>query len=132
VKRIPEIAMGLAKTAGAPDPIITQVDAIPSVVNDQGLTDRFRGGVTKVLGPELVASADRIMPSEDFSLYGPMLGCKALRWFIGAADPTGTISNHSPHFAPQMKTLLPLGVKATVAGLMELHAPQAAGTHSGQ
>jgi hypothetical protein len=55
-----------------------------------------------------------------------------MRWQLGtASDEKLSIANHSPRFAPQMKTVLPLGVKATVAGLMELHAGKAAAS-SGQ
>jgi hypothetical protein len=45
-----------------------------------------------------------------------------LRFFVGAmnaADPSA--SNHSPRYAPDVKTVLPLAVRSVVAGLMDLH-----------
>jgi amidohydrolase len=132
VKRVHEIAFGLAKVAGAPEPTVTAVEQVPSVVNDKGVTERFKKGVVAAIGEGLVIDSERIMPSEDFSLYGPAFGAPAMRWQLGtASDENLSIANHSPRFAPQVKTVLPLGVKATVAGLMELHAGKPASSGQG-
>ncbi|MEZ0310966.1 MAG: M20 family metallopeptidase [Myxococcota bacterium] len=122
VKRIPEIAAGLAKTAAAPEPTVTSVSSVPPVVNDAALTDKFRAGVATRIGRDNVVDAALVMASEDFSLFGPAFGVPVLRFLLGASsDPSFTVSNHNPKFAPQVKTVLPIGIQATVGGLLELH-----------
>ncbi len=122
LKRIPEIAAGLAKTAAAPEPIVTATSSVPPVVNDAALTERFRAGAAGRIGKDNVVDAPLVMASEDFSLFGPAFAAPVLRYLLGASsDPSFTISNHSPKFAPQVKTVLPVGIQATVGGLLELH-----------
>ncbi len=130
VRRVNEIAFGLAKVAGAPDPTVTEVESVPSVVNDRALTERFRAGVVAALGESVVVDTPPMMPSEDFSFYGPTFGAPAMRFVVGAAsDDKFTVANHSPRFAPQLKTVLPLAVNSTVAGLMALHGEALANAH---
>jgi hypothetical protein len=77
--------------------------------------------VTAALGERVVVDMARITPSEDFGLLGQAVGARSLRFFVGAqnaAEPS--VSNHSPRYAPQAKTVLPLAVRALVVGVMDL------------
>jgi hippurate hydrolase len=125
LKRIKEVADGLAKTDLAPPPVITLTESAPVVVNDKALADRFREAVGKLLGSDKIIDMKRIMASEDFARLGQNVSARNLKIYIGSIPGKNPVPNHSPKFAPDAKAILPEFVRVYVAGLMDLHGDSA-------
>lgn len=119
LKRIDEIARGLAMNARAPAPTVAVVESTPVLVNDPALTARFKSAVAESVGKDRVAEFPKVMTSDDFSLFAKAF--PSLKFNIGTAAGGEIIDNHSPKFDPHAKSTLPLAVEAMVAGLADLH-----------
>jgi hippurate hydrolase len=122
LKRIIEIANGLAKNANAPEPRVVVTESAPVLANRGALIQRFRDALSRALGKDVVVDAPPIMASEDFGLFADKIGGHSIWYWVGTGDASGAVVyNHSPKYAPEIKTVLPLAVKAMVAGLLDLH-----------
>lgn len=123
IKRIEDIAKGLAKTAGAPEPTVTVVESAAISINDPNLASRFRERAAAVLGKERLFDVPQLMPSEDFGTFGRTIGAPSLQFRVGAQMAKDkSIVNHSPRFAPDFKIVVPAAVETMVAGLLDLHS----------
>ncbi|GAA4666578.1 amidohydrolase [Streptomyces chumphonensis] len=119
--------------SGCPaEPTLSVDSRSPALVPDPGTTDALRGVHTDVLGAARVLTWHPATATEDFAWYGPagaalhgvrhvrtgywMLGATGVREWRAAGDrPGGPPGNHSPHFAPDVRTALPAGVRALVS-----------------
>lgn len=113
-----------AEASGAPEPEITELYTFPLLVNDPTTTDEVREALSSALGEENVRAGSAQMGSEDFGHLPDAAGAPSVYWFFGGTRQDGpdadspVVTNHSPHFAPDMKPTLATGTKAAHAVLM--------------
>ncbi|GAB2905272.1 amidohydrolase [Streptomyces mayteni] len=120
-----------SEASGCPrPPELTEVGRSPALVPDAGLTADVRGAHAEALGAGRVLEWQPATATEDFPWFGPagagLHGGERVRlayWMLGtvpaarwraALTPGGEPlpSNHSPAFAPDVRTALPTGVRA--------------------
>ncbi|MFD4370288.1 amidohydrolase [Streptomyces sp. NPDC058486] len=124
-----------AASACPRDPDITPVTRTPALWVTPGETAAVRAAHTALFGPERVTDWPPSTASEDFALYGgagdALHGAgdvPLVYWMTGVAGPrqwaaTGgrVPPNHSPHFAPDLRSALPPAITAlTAAALVRL------------
>ncbi|MEV6737461.1 amidohydrolase [Streptomyces sp. NPDC051104] len=136
IAAIRRIAAGECLAAGCPrEPEVTVGADFPVTVNDPATDHRVTDVHREVFGPERVFDPGAAMGSEDFPHLAPD-GVPYAYWFVTttpadvweAAPGTDLMekfaavpSNHSPHFAPDLSTLVP-GVRTLVSGALA-HLP---------
>ncbi|MFJ6568544.1 amidohydrolase [Streptomyces sp. NPDC091292] len=125
--------------SGCPrDPEVRITSRSPVTHPDPEATARVRAAHTTLYGPERVSAWPPSLATEDFPLYGDAgtelhghSGIPLAYWMLGTISPTtwsntpGTPAeklaalpaNHSPEFAPDVKTALPTGIRALVSGV---------------
>ncbi|MFJ7199567.1 MULTISPECIES: amidohydrolase [unclassified Streptomyces] len=130
------------------EPDLTTVSRSPALWGDPIATREIRGVHTALYGPQRVGTWPPSMAAEDFPLYGDAglavhgeARIPLVYWMFGAVGPKqwsvspGHVPpNHSPHFAPAVRTALPSAISAlTAAALDRLGAlpPQPSGPDSG-
>ena len=73
LERIPQVAEGVARTAGLPEalwPVVKVVESTPSNLNDPALTERVRAALVRELGPGVFFELPRdSMGAEDFAEF---------------------------------------------------------------
>lgn len=126
--------------SGCPrDPDIAVVSRSPVTHPDPAATARVREAHVRLLGAERVTAWHPSMATEDFPFYGDagtathgMPGIALSYWMLGAVGPAawarlpGTAEeklaalppNHSPEFAPDVRTALPTGISAMTAAAL--------------
>jgi amidohydrolase len=113
-----------AEASGAPNPEIVELYTFPLLVNDPKTTDEVKAVLSSALGSKNVRDAPAQMGSEDFGHLPQAAGVPSVYWFFGGARDAGqdddgpVVTNHSPHFAPDMEPTLASGIKAAHAVLM--------------
>ncbi|MFH9725794.1 amidohydrolase [Streptomyces sp. NPDC017254] len=127
-----------AASACPREPEITTVSRTPALWGDPAATGAVRDAHAVLLGSERVADWPPSMASEDFPLYGEagvaLHGEKdvpLVYWMVGTASPRQWAAsggrlppNHSPLFAPDVRTALPAAITAlTAAALNRLAVP---------
>jgi len=130
---IARIAKGEAAAAGAPrEPTIfvNPGESAQSLYNDPALTERLASGLRRALGAANVVTAEPIMASEDFGVFGQASGAPSVMLRIGAAEPgafakakaAGTFvpGPHSAGFAPDREPTIRAGVAAYTLSVLEL------------
>ncbi|MFF3751575.1 amidohydrolase [Streptomyces sp. NPDC002018] len=126
--------------SGCPrDPEITVVSRSPVTHPDPAATAAVRRAHVELYGPERVAVWPPAMATEDFPFYGDagasvhgMTGIALSYWMLGVVGPktwAGTPGpaeeklaalppNHSPEFAPDVRTALPTGITAMTSAAL--------------
>jgi amidohydrolase len=120
-KRIREVAFGIARTAGAPEPEVELHPGADPTYNDPALEARLMKALRLKLGAENVVDSHPWMASEDFGQFGRAFEIPSFFFMVGERnekDPS--ISNHSPRFAPDFPGTAPLAIRAMVSALLEL------------
>ncbi|GHF99193.1 amidohydrolase [Streptomyces zaomyceticus] len=122
-----------AASACPREPGITTVSRTPALWGDPAATRAVRDAHTALHGPERVADWPSSMASEDFPLYGgagvALHGEKdvpLVYWMVGTASPrqwaaaAGRLPpNHSPLFAPDVRTALPAAITSLTAAALD-------------
>ena len=92
LRRIKEISLGLARTAGLPEDLLPEVrikdEHTPSVFNDPALVDRVVSVLSGELGESSVQAVPPVMAGEDFARYGrtePPI--PSMLFWLGTIDP---------------------------------------------
>ncbi|MFE7750927.1 amidohydrolase [Streptomyces sp. NPDC057428] len=124
-----------AASACPRDPNLTTLSRSPALRVDPDATEAIRSAHTALYGPERVTTWPASMAAEDFPLYGDAgqsvhgeAGIPLAYWMLGttgrtqwAASQAHVPPNHSPHFAPDVRTALPAAITAlTSAALTRL------------
>lgn len=127
------VLAGEAAAAGAPRPPEVTVRARSrALLPDAALTAGLRAAHVAALSPARVLRWQQATAAEDFAWYGPagaeVHGAPGVRlgyWMLGTvsasarreAARTGrpVPGNHSPRFAPDLRTTLPTGIEALAA-----------------
>jgi len=139
LRRIREISLGLARTAGLPEDLLPVVkvkdEYTPSVYNDPVLTNRVVSILGATFGESHVKAVPPVMAGEDFARYGrTQPPIPSVLFWLGAVDPgryaaaTEQGENlpalHSPQFAPLAQPAIETGVRAFTALVEDLLAPE--------
>ncbi len=121
-QRVVETAEGIAKTDGAPAPTVDFVEATDATYNDPALTARMRKVLQSTFGSDAVLEGEQNMGSEDFGEFGLAIHSPSLFIFLGEQDPKDkSVTNHSAKYLPDFSKTFSVGVKATVAEILELN-----------
>ncbi len=121
-RRIKEVAFGIAKTSGAPDPEVTYPEESNATYNDPKLSSHVKDVLIQKLGSNSVIDTAPIMGGEDFGELGIAVNSPSLIFWVGERnekDPK--TSNHSPRFLPDYKGTSPLAIEAMSFALLDLH-----------
>lgn len=122
-------AKAVAKSYGAPEPVVEYSEGTPALYNDDKLVERVVPVFKRVLGEDQVIQAEQSMGGEDFARYGKAgvpifmfrLGSVAperLRTFRESGEqPPGL---HSPLYYPDPQETLTTGVTAMSSAVLEL------------
>ncbi|QDV33504.1 amidohydrolase [Tautonia plasticadhaerens] len=131
-------AFALAEAHEAPEPSVTIGESTPPTVNDPDLVSRIVPALGRAIGPEHVHPTDPVMGAEDFSLYSLDGEIPSFMFWLGAVpadrfedaqeggDPLPSL--HSPIFAPDAPTAVPVGIRAMTSAVVELLPPPADAT----
>ncbi|MEU1279141.1 amidohydrolase [Streptomyces sp. NPDC005805] len=113
-------------------PEFTVTSRSPALTPDPALTAAVRGAHEAVLGPGRVATAPPLTAVEDIAhfrrdgvplaywLLG-VTGARRLREAAATGEPVP--SNHSPEFAPEVRTALPTGITALTTAALHVLDP---------
>ncbi|MFJ8765261.1 amidohydrolase [Streptomyces clavifer] len=121
-----------AASACPRDPELTVLSRSPALWCHPEATRTVRAAHTALYGPERVGDWPPSMAAEDFPLFGDAgagihaeAGIPLVYWMIGVMGPkqwaeaaTGLPPNHSPHFAPDIRTALPPAITALTAAAL--------------
>ncbi|MEQ8210127.1 MAG: amidohydrolase [Lacipirellulaceae bacterium] len=129
IEAIKRKTLAAAQSADAPDPEIEVSEGTPSLWNDPDLGERVLPAIAKAIGADNVREAEPSMGGEDFGRYG-RAGVPILMMSIGSVtqerldkfkeDGTPPPSLHSAKYYPDPEPTIRTGVKALVAGSLEL------------
>ncbi|MFG2568811.1 amidohydrolase [Streptomyces sp. NPDC048567] len=123
-----------AASACPRDPDLTVLSRSPALHGDPAATDAVRAAHTALYGPARVTGWPPSLAAEDFALYGDAgrdlhgeTGIPLVYWMLGTTSPrewaatngTGIPPNHSPHFAPAIRTALPAAITALTAAALD-------------
>ncbi|WP_181769049.1 M20/M25/M40 family metallo-hydrolase, partial [Streptomyces albidus (ex Kaewkla and Franco 2022)] len=149
-RAVERIVTAECAASGCPqDPSVEVVSRSPVTLTDHAATAVVQRAHRELYGQERVSGWPPAMATEDFPLYSDAgralhdtTGIPAVYWMLGVVGPgqysraPGTTAaeklaalpaNHSPHFAPDVRSSLPVGVTAmTTAALAHLGEPPAA------
>ncbi|MCC9609646.1 amidohydrolase [Blastopirellula sp. JC732] len=128
-------ANAIAEAYNAPEPTIVYSEGTPSLFNDHELAKEMVGVFRATLGDENVSPSEPSMGGEDFGRYG-LAGVPILMFQLGSVeqkrldrfaelgqDPP---SLHSPFYYPDIEPTLRTGLRAMIAGSLDLlQAPPA-------
>ncbi|WP_327349222.1 MULTISPECIES: amidohydrolase [unclassified Streptomyces] len=131
VERIVRAECGASACPREPD--LTTVSRSPALWGDPATTRAIRNVHTALYGPQRVGTWPPSMAAEDFPLYGDAglavhgeAGIPLVYWMFGTASPKQwAVSpallppNHSPHFAPDIRTALPPAITALTAAAVD-------------
>jgi hippurate hydrolase len=120
-----------AAASGAPrEPEFTSLGAFPVTVNSAEATAATEAALRGALGEQAVFTLPQpLNGSEDFGLFGDVLGVPSVFWHFGGADwaafagldlealasrglPDSVPMNHSPQYAPMPDPTIEVGVRA--------------------
>ncbi len=122
-------AFAVAKSAGAPDPIVKASEGTPALFNDEALVARLVPVFERVLGKENVVEVEPVMGGEDFSHYG-LAGVPIFLFRLGSVEAerlatytrrgSSPPSLHSAVYYPDAGKALATGVVAMSSAALEL------------
>ncbi|AFU02937.1 amidohydrolase [Nocardia brasiliensis] len=92
---------------------------VPAVFNDPEFTAATRAAFADHFGDEAVISMPTVTGSEDFGVFGAVIGAPSVFWFWGGFTLENRKledlpANHSSQFAPDIEPTLTTGVQAMV------------------
>lgn len=123
-----------AASACPRDPDLTVLSRSPALHGDPAATDAVRAAHTALYGPARVTGWPPSLAAEDFAFYGDAgrdlhgeTGIPLVYWMLGTTSPrewaatngAGIPPNHSPHFAPAIRTALPAAITALTAAALD-------------
>ncbi|WP_010147038.1 amidohydrolase [Serinicoccus profundi] len=127
------VILAEAMASDAPEPVIEEIYTFPLLVNDEEETARVIEVLRGAIGEEQVNEIPAVMGSEDFGALPDAIGVPGVYWFFGGLTreevegEEPTVTNHSPHFGPQLEPTLGIGVSAAYAVLTSRLRPGGVG-----
>ncbi|WIB61126.1 amidohydrolase [Curtobacterium sp. MCLR17_007] len=123
VASIERIVRAESDAGGLSAPTIERAPGADVLVNDPTHAARVLDAIRPVVPKAVDLESGLAMASEDVGQLATAAGVPIVYWFTGITDPelfrTGADipSNHSPFYAPQADTAIPVGVDALVAAV---------------
>jgi amidohydrolase len=133
IERIVKAEAAASGAVKAPE--ITPLDRYSLVKNDPGATRRVVSAFRQQFSEDRVRETKPTTASEDFGCFGAEWHLPSVFWFVGGTDAgayeqaeqagrlTDIPTNHSPHFAPVIRSTLETGVTALVVASLAWLAP---------
>jgi hippurate hydrolase len=121
VASIERIVRAESEAGGLPAPTIARAPGADVLVNDPEQAAVVLDAVRAVVPHAVDMESGLAMASEDVGQLATAAGAPIVYWFTGITDPelfrsgAEIPSNHSPFYAPQAETAIPVGVEALVA-----------------
>jgi amidohydrolase len=121
VASIERIVRAESEAGGLPAPTIARAPGADVLVNDPEQAAVVLDAVRAVVPQAVDMDSALAMASEDVGQLAAAAGAPIVYWFTGITDPelfrsgAEIPSNHSPFYAPQAETAIPVGVDALVA-----------------
>ncbi|WP_186317751.1 amidohydrolase [Curtobacterium sp. 9128] len=121
IASIERIVRAESQAGGLPEPTIERLPGADVLVNDPEHAARVLRAVSAVVSEAVDTESGLAMASEDVGQLATAAGAPIVYWFTGITDPelfrsgADIPSNHSPFYAPQAETAIPVGVDALVA-----------------
>ncbi|PZE86511.1 amidohydrolase [Curtobacterium sp. MCBD17_032] len=121
VASIERIVRAESEAGGLAAPTITRAPGADVLVNDPEQAAVVLDAVRAVVPHAVDMESGLAMASEDVGQLATAAGAPIVYWFTGITDPelfrsgAEIPSNHSPFYAPQAETAIPVGVDALVA-----------------
>jgi metal-dependent amidase/aminoacylase/carboxypeptidase family protein len=105
------------------EPLIERSSEFPFTVNDDEATLPIEETFADYFGESFKGAIDRLLGSEDFSIFGTAVQRPCCFWVVGMTDPElweeevvrkgkDIPINHSPYFAPVLQPTLKVSVDA--------------------
>lgn len=121
IASIERIVRAESDAGGLPEPAIVRSPGAEVTVNDAESAARVFAAVSAAVPGARELEIGLAMASEDVGQLATAAGVPLVYWFTGITDPElfrrgeDIPSNHSPFYAPQAETAIPVGVDALVA-----------------
>ena len=121
IASIERIVRAESDAGGLPEPTIERWPGADVLVNDPENAARVLEAVAAAVPKAVDLESGLAMASEDVGQLATAAGVPIVYWFTGITDPElfrrgeEIPSNHSPFYAPQAETAIPVGVDALVA-----------------
>jgi amidohydrolase len=121
IASIERIVRAESEAGGLAEPTIARAPGADVLVNDPEQAAVVLQAVRAVVPRAVDVESGLAMASEDVGQLATAAGAPIVYWFTGITDPelfargVEIPSNHSPFYAPQAETSIPVGVDALVA-----------------
>ncbi len=102
-EKLEQAALGIAATAGAPEPEFEYYFGTPAGYNDPNLVAEVRSVIRRVFGPENDLEYDSPMGGEDFSRYGKVV--PGFQFRLGVAPPGVEMNLHRNDYVPEERSI---------------------------
>jgi hippurate hydrolase len=123
IASIERIVRAESDAGGLDAPTIERAPGADVLVNDPANAAKVLEAVAAVVPKAVDLESGLAMASEDVGQLATAAGVPIVYWFTGITDPElfrrgeDIPSNHSPFYAPQAETAIPVGVDALVAAV---------------
>ncbi|WP_123654113.1 amidohydrolase [Curtobacterium sp. ZW137] len=123
IASIERIVRAESDAGGLPEPTIERWPGADVLVNDPEHAARVLEAIAAAVPKAVDLESGLAMASEDVGQLATAAGVPIVYWFTGITDPElfrrgeEIPSNHSPFYAPQAETSIPVGVDALVAAV---------------
>lgn len=121
IDSIERIVRAESQAGGLPEPTIDRFPGADVLVNDPEQAAKVLDALRPAVPNAVDLESGLAMASEDVGQLATAAGVPIVYWFTGITDPElfrrgeDIPSNHSPFYAPQAETAIPVGVDALVA-----------------
>ncbi|TCK63562.1 hippurate hydrolase [Curtobacterium sp. PhB136] len=123
IASIERIVRAESDAGGLPEPTIERWPGADVLVNDPEHAARVLEAIAAAVPKAVDLESGLAMASEDVGQLATAAGVPIVYWFTGITDPElfrrgeEIPSNHSPFYAPQAETAIPVGIDALVAAV---------------
>ncbi len=119
LRRITEVAQGIAKTSGASEPVVVKTESADALFNDLTLSEKAKTILTREFGA--LEKVNPTMGAEDFGQFGLAAKVPSLMFWVGTGGEKPMILNHSPKYNPKFDKTYARAVQAMTAVVMDLN-----------
>lgn len=120
LKRIKEVAQGIAKTSGATEmPVVVKTEGADALFNDLSLAERAKTIFAREFGSS--ENVEPVMGSEDFGQFGLAAKVPSLMFWVGTGGEKTPIINHSPKYDSKFDKTGTNAIRAMTALVLDLN-----------
>jgi amidohydrolase len=124
IDAIARVVRAESAAGGLPEPTIDRAPGADVTVNDKEQAAKVLAAIRAVVPGARDLDTGLAMASEDVGQLATATGAPLVYWFTGITDPgvfqrgEEVPSNHSPFYAPEAETSIPVGVDALTAATL--------------